>query len=297
MNLSRFSAIFWRALAAGVFSSANVVMASPIPLPSGPIYIQYNNAEQFSVSNSIATTTAAGAAVTEGNWGIVQVSSMQKGTVLAPTGSDIQGGGTTVFADGLSGGQITGIFWGVQIFPGSFGTRATSGFMDLYWQDATTVNVGAELASGANLVKRTDQNHYTGFTTGTFLLRLAFAGGCDPTFAFFTICTAVDPTTTDGTAKSYQNVDLSAGGLWASALDTEFFTLNASNGPLTPPADVRTDSNFSRNGGGAWDVGGTDIIGLRSNDPVRAYVPEPDTLALLGIALLALVGLRRKSAA
>ncbi len=123
-----------------------------------------------------------------------------------------------------------------------------------------------------------------------------YGRGCDndPTHH---VCTGVAPGTGDGTAKSYQSVNLAAGGLWASQLDTNFFTLDANGQPLVPAQDVRTDSNFTQNGASAWNDGG-DIIGLRSNDPVRvdalAPVPEPGTMSLFGLGMLGVGFLRRR---
>jgi hypothetical protein len=88
---------------------------------------------------------------------------------------------------------------------------------------------------------------------------------------------------------------LAAGGLWASQLDSNFFTLDANGQPLVPAQDTRTDSNFSQNGAAKWNVPGTDIIGLRSNDPVRlAATPEPGTLSLFGLGLVGMGFLRRR---
>lgn len=254
---------------------------------AGPIYIQYNNAEQFSASNSIN----CGLGCTEGNWGIIQITSVVKGTALFPPGSDIQGGGTPLFFDQASGGQLTGIFYDVQINAGN-PLAATGGFLDLYWTDcidagcSNAVNVGAELANGANLAKRTAQDQYTGFTDGTFLMRLAFADGVLGNGTGVTVSTGVVPGSADGTAKSYQNVVLGLGGLWEGKFNTDYFTLDPNGIPMAS-RDFRTDSNFSANGASAWTIAGTDIVGLRSNDPVRAFaVPEPGSLLLAALALL-----------
>jgi len=293
---TRFT-VFLAVFAAAVLSGATV-MAAPITLPVGPLFIQYTNDEQFSVSNSIHSTNATTGAVTsEGNWGILQISNIFKGTALNPQGSDIQGGGANVFTDGGVGGhQITGIFYGTTVNQG--GLSAQGGVVDLYWQDVGKANTGADLAAGFDPTRRLNQKTYTGYAEPLnpgfiFLAQLIYGPGCDSN-PLHNVCTGVAPGTADGTAKSYQSVNLAAGGLWASQLDTNFFTLDANGQPLGPAQDVRTDSNFSINGASAWNGSG-DIIGLRSNDPVRALVtPEPGTLSLFGLGMLGMGFLRRR---
>lgn len=295
---TRFT-VFVAVFAAAVLTGA-IVMAAPITLPVGPLFIQYTNDEQFSLTNSIHSISATTGAVTsEGNWGVLQISNIVKGTALNPQGSDIQGGGATVFTDGgLGGHQITGIFYGTTVNPG--GLSAQGGVVDLYWQDVGKANTGADLAAGFNSALRPNQKTYTGYAEPLnpgfiFLAQLIYGPGCDSNPAH-NICTGVAPGTGDGTAKSYQSVNLAAGGLWANQLDTNFFTLDANGQPLGPAQDVRTDSNFSQNGASAWNGAlGTDIIGLRSNDPVRALVtPEPATLSLFGLGMLGMGFLRRR---
>ncbi len=131
------SAVFLAVFAAAVLTGATV-MAAPITLPVGPLFIQYTNDEQFSITNSIQSTTTTGAVTNEGNWGILQISNIVKGTALTPPGTDIQGGGANVFTDGGAGGpQITGIFYGTTVNPPS-GLSATGGTIDLYWRDVGT---------------------------------------------------------------------------------------------------------------------------------------------------------------
>src|SRR6266436_803078 len=256
MRSSTRSTVFLAVFAAAVLTGATV-MAAPITLPVGPLFIQYTNDEQFSLTNSIHSTNATTGAV---------------------------------------GHQITGIFYGTTVNPG--GLSAHGGVVDLYWRDVGAANTGADLAAGFNPARRLNQNTYTGYAEPLnpgfiFLAQLMYGPGCDsnPTH---NVCTGVAPGTGDGTAKSYQSVNLAAGGVWASQLDTNFFTLDANGQPLVPAQDVRTDSNFTINGASGWNGDG-DIIGLRSNDPVRLQVtPEPGTLSLLGLGLLGVGFLRRR---
>jgi hypothetical protein len=293
MRSSTRSTVFLAVFATAVLTGATV-MAAPITLPVSPLFVQYTNNEQFSLSNSIQSTDATtGAPTSEGNWGILQISSIVKGTALNPPGSDIQGGGANVFTDGGVGGpQITGIFYGTTNNPPSAagGLSSHGGVVDLYWRDVGTANTGADLAAPFNPALRPNQKTYTGYAEPLnpafiFLAQLVYGPGCDsdPTHH---VCTGVVPGTGDGIAKSYQSVNLGAGGVWASQLDSNFFTLDANGQPLVPAQDVRTDSGFTQNGASAWDGDG-DIIGLASSDPVRLeVVPEPGTLSLLGLSLL-----------
>jgi PEP-CTERM motif-containing protein len=281
--------------------------AAFIPPPTGPIFIQYNNAEQFSASNALPFS-AVNAPGTEGNWGIIQISTIQQGTLQNPLGSDIGGGGPIIFADRQNGGQqILGIFYGVHVDSTS-ATKSTAqgGVLDLYGFNVSNQNVTDELNSAANLGKRTAQNEYTGFScaTGdtancTLLARFDFVFGSNTAAdTTTTITTPVDPSTADGTAFSYLSVDPNVTGQWSAALDGNFFTLDPNNNPLPNTPDVRLNSNFNHNGAESWSVAGTDIIGLRSSDPGRSFlvapIPEPASLGILGTGLLAFASWARR---
>ncbi|HEY3909224.1 MAG TPA: PEP-CTERM sorting domain-containing protein [Stellaceae bacterium] len=289
-------------LAIAVLAGARLANADPfVAAPTGPILLHLNDDEQIAGANDItgpnnATPySAINTAGTEGNWGIVQISSIQTGFVESPVGSDIQASTPTVFVDGQNGGeQILGIFYGVHLDTLGNPSTASGGVLDLYGITGTNQSVGAEVASATNLTKRTSQSQYTGFTCATntanctFLARLDFVYGANTAAdTKTTIVSPVNPITTDGTAQSYLSVDTSDPGLWTAALNDNFFTLDPNNNPLPDTPDVRLSNSFAHGGATAWTIPGTDIIGLLSSDPGRAApVPEPASLALLGSALL-----------
>lgn len=282
------------ALLAGGWASA-----APFPgPPTGPIQIHLGDDEQVSTSNAFPFP-AVNAPGNEGNWGIFEISSIQQSTVLLPVGSDIQGGGATLFANNFgpnAGQQILGIFYGVHVDSVGPPALASGGRLDLYgFNGAPIQDIGTEITSAANLAKRTAQNEYTGFTcatgntaTCTFLAELDFVYGANTAAdTTTTIVSPTNPATDDGTAQSYLSVNTGKVGTWTTALDDNFFTLDPNNNPLPDTPDLRLTNSFHHNGAMAWSVPGTDIVGLISSDPGRAApIPEPASLALLGTALL-----------
>jgi hypothetical protein len=302
------------ALVAALVGGSRWAKAEFIAPPSGPVLIHLNDDEQFSASNMIVGPNnatpynAINTGGTEGNWGIVEISSIQQGTVLNPVGSDVQGGGPTLFVNGQNGGeQILGIFYGVHVDVANNPSLASGGVLDLYGFTGSSQDVGTELTDAANLAKRTAQNQYTGFScaTGntancTFLARLDFVYGANTAAdTTTTIVSPVNPGTFQGqgVAQSYLSVDTADPGAWSNALNTNFFTLDPDNNPLPDTPDFRLTNSFSQNGANAWSGPG-DIVGLASSDPGRtaaAPVPEPGTLGLLASALLGLgVWVRRR---
>ena len=265
--------------------------ASPLVLPAdSPLFIKFSNREQLSAEN-FTTDFGDGVTITENSWGVLRIDTIRGGVVDEP--NNLIGGGDAppIFADQLThNAQITGIFYGLEAHPDSGGAplASTGGLLDLYWRDVGTLGV-TSLAS-ALPEDRTAPDQFTGFTEGDFLVRLAFASGIssDPvtTLVGDILPTAQSPFS--GLAAGYFNVDYSKIGAWTEALDGNWF--NTEFGPR----DLRFDNRYTSLA--SWD-GDPGVVGALSDDPVQAFttaVPEPKSIALLGLGLLALVFITRR---
>ncbi|WP_020652419.1 PEP-CTERM sorting domain-containing protein [Massilia niastensis] len=271
------------ALAFGAAMSTGALAVPASLLPPGPVYLKYSGQEQIAINGA---TTYAGSK--EINWGVFVMSTMEKGSVAKPNDS-IDPNGDFFYGNGFSGGQVTGMFYGIERGEASATNPfpATKGFMDLYWRDTdiykkSTINIKDDgVRCGWNCAK--------GFTEGTFLARLYFDTGMDLGSKTNTIVGTTVPVSGNfsGFADSYASIDKSAGGLWANQLDSNYFHTLLGN------RDLRFKNSYHYNQN--WN-GGTNIVGARVDDPGQAYVlPEPGALSLMGLAMFGMgVTLRRR---
>ncbi|MGA2264409.1 MAG: PEP-CTERM sorting domain-containing protein [Acidobacteriota bacterium] len=281
---------------------AGTALAAPISLPTGvPLYFQFNNLEQVDTSglNGIVVPGSYNGTNTQGNWGVMNVSSIQNGAISIDH-TNISGGPVFWQDDGPGGtqGQIVGIFYGINL---TSGTTASGGILDLFWYNAGSDPVTAAcLAGGCGPTAATVAE----FTGGTFLARLDFTPGIINGDATTTVKSDIDLTGTingDGHANSFASVDLTDPGPWSNVLNGNWFFVDTNGNGIfgqtgitpTETPDLRFGNTFTLQP--AWN-GATGIKGFQSNDPARVYtaVPEPGTLVLLGLGLLGLGFCRRR---
>jgi hypothetical protein len=273
-----------------VLCVAGTASAAPLVLPAdSPIYFQFNNIEQVNLANNLVVPGYAPATGTQGNWGVFNISTVQLGAVAVPN-VEISGGAAFFADDGVADafgmGQITGIFYGIQI-SGTDPTEAQGGYIDLFWEDPASDDVTNTCLSGAC---PPDAATVGLFTDGTFLARLQFDSGIDPTDSTVHIKSTTVPTiNSSGFADSFASVDTSVVGVWTDVLNGNWFDTAFGE------RDLRFSNFFT--GLPSWDApGGT--VGFRSNDPGRVFTaaaPEPTSMALFGLGLAALgIQQRRK---
>ncbi len=280
---------------------AGSAFASPIALPSGPVYFQYNDMEQIDLANQIGVPGHAQYG-TANDWGLFNISSLQFGGI-ATDHQDISGGPTFFSDAGPGHPQVSGIIGGiVKIAPD--GTTATGGFVDLYWHDSGTID--AACLAGGCLPTSGSVDQFT-TTGGIFLARLLFDSGIitGSNTIFETANFDLGTLGGSGRTDAFLSVDLDPAfrGAWTDALNGNWFFVDTNgDGTFGGPGelrDVRLSSflnNTLQTTWGGTDAQGGPILGFRSNDPGRVFViPEPSTLILLSLGLLGLgFSVRRK---
>jgi hypothetical protein len=261
------------AVAAALLSAAPVQAAPSLGLLdtfNGPVEIKFTNWESFTNGLTIGSE----------NYGILSIE-----TINDPLTN------TALWQKGQGGVFLTGIFYGITVSSVSddgLSAQATGGTIKIYFNTSNlTPGLGTAGYTSGACAGSTDYSCYDGITGGELALELELASGivADPDVTLAATFTD-DEFPPTGKASAYYNV---VGGALASKFDTD--TIDTPFGTR----DLFAQNDFCPNGVPSCGVQVGDWQML-SNDPIRGYViPEPGTLAVLGIGLLGLgVAVRRR---
>jgi hypothetical protein len=219
---------------------------------------------------------------------VIIVSTAEKGDVNTPHDA-VDPNGDIFYVNG-QGGQITGMFYGIQQGTPSATNPfpATGGYLDLYWRDLSSMTKSSVSNTAIDPSVRCGESCATGFTEGQFLARIMFDTGMDIGNPTNTIVGDTTPSSNGftGQADSYGSVDASAGGLWADQLNSDWFN------SYLGQRDLRFKNSYNYNP--VWS-NGANILGARIDDPGQAFaLPEPGALSLMGLAMVGMGAVLRR---